>query len=408
MLPNRSSLQTIRNYLDDVLYSLVDLRLSFEVPQSPTGFPRFDALNEKIDQLDPIHRSIHRLLRLGLPVRDDDLRASIPAKVIDALRHAGILILNRDRDWQTDGCLLVPIDGLLLFVGVPPSYPTASQTCRPWFDLSTFVIARALPLSLENKRVLDVCAGSGVQSLLSARRGAEIVVGLELDAAAVDIAKKNAVLNALDHRVEFRVSDGLQALRSDETFDFVICNTPYSPTVSSSLRIENTADVGNIVLMAMLESLPTHLSERGQGLLALWRTVGAADWGHHRHVLAERLRGSGITTVAFLDRAPDTLENVMRIVRQDLIHMIDENEVPAIEAVVRDTLSPAGHEVGFYNEIISFRRGEASSAALGSVFGFRMDLPVAGNETKENHVGTEEQVGSSRFDGSRSEHGLKK
>lgn len=375
MHPTRSALRTIRNYLDDMLYSLVDLRLSFEVQQSPTGFPRFDSLKEKIEHLDPTHKSLHRLLRLGLPISDDDIRQAIPPKVLQAFKEAGVLVISDEKSWQTDGCLLVPIDGLLLFVGVPPSYPTASSICRPWFDLSTYVIARALPASLENKRVVDVCAGSGVQSLLCAQRGAMAVVGLEIDADAVEIARSNAVLNALDERVEFRVSDGLAALKSDEKFDFLVCNTPYSPTISPSLRVRSSADVGNVVLMTILETLPAHLSENAHGVLALWRTVGFGQGAHHRHVLAERLQSLNMTTLAFLDRAPDTLDNVMRIVRNDLVNLVGEDEVPAIETPIRNLLAVAAKESGgFYNEVITFRRGDIASAPTGSLFGFRTDL----------------------------------
>ena len=375
MQPIGTALRTIRSYLDDMLYSLVDLRLSFEVQQSPTGFPRFDPLKEKIEHLDLTHKSLHRLLRLGLPISDDDIRHAIPPKVLQAFKDAGVLSLNEEKSWQTDGCLLVPLDGLLLFVGIPPSYPTASSTCRPWFDLSTIVVARALPVSLEKERVVDVCSGSGVQSLLCAQRGAAAVVGLEIDPDAVEIARTNAVLNALDERVEFRISDGLGALKPDEKFDFVVCNTPYSPTISPSLRVSSSADVGNVVLMTLLETLPAHLSENAHGILALWRTVGFGEGAHHRHALAERLQRLNMTTQGFLDRAPDTLDNVMRIVRNDLTDLVDADEVSAIETSIRNVLAAATKRSGgFYNEVVTFRRGDTTSAPTGSLFGFGADL----------------------------------
>ena len=58
----------IRRYLDENMYSLIDFRLSLETPVSPAGFPKFDAIERLIERLDPVHRTLFRLLRLGAPV----------------------------------------------------------------------------------------------------------------------------------------------------------------------------------------------------------------------------------------------------------------------------------------------------------------------------------------------------
>jgi len=371
MLVDRPALITIREYLDDLLYALVDLRLSFELERTATGFPRFERLEAAVERLDPPHRVLHRLLRLGASVSDADVRSTIPAAVLDAFVETQVLARTPVGHWQTTGCLLVPVDGLLLFVGVPPSYPTASTPCRPWFDLSSFVIARALPTSLAGERVLDVCSGSGVQTLLCAMRGAASVVGLEIDAEAVETARANAVLNALDARVEFRVSNALGALRGNERFDFVVCNTPYAPTLCGAALPASPAQVGNAVLMALLGVLPHHLSPRSRGIVGLWRTIGPGAWTHHRRVVTGQLAEHGFTALAFVDRAPDTLESLMRAVRADLgDRPTTAGDRAAVEAAIRamlvDAMSPVD---GFHNEVITFRRGWAMSAAPGMAFG---------------------------------------
>jgi methylase of polypeptide subunit release factors len=361
------ALTTVREYLGDLMYALVDFRMSFEADRGPNGFPRFAALQAVIERLDPVHQVAFRLLRLGESVADDEVARAMPAAVRDAFATAGILARADDGRWQTTGGLVVPVDGLLVLVGVPSSYPTARRPASPWFDLSSFVVACALPASLAGERVLDVCAGSGVQALLCARRGADRVVGLELDAHAVETARANAALNGLDGRVEFRVSDGLAALGDAETFDFVVCNTPYAPTLRGAVPPRTPSEIGNTVLLALIDELPRHLSAGGRGIVALWRAIGTAAHTFHRRAVTERLARHGFTTAAFVDRAPDTVDSVLRMVAAD--------QGADVDADIRALLAREAPSIdGFYNEIVAFRRGGAGGAS-GLAFG--LALPTA-------------------------------
>jgi ribosomal protein L11 methyltransferase len=52
--------------------------------------------------------------------------------------------------------------------------------------------------------VLDVGCGSGVLSLAALQLGAESAVGVDIDAQAIEVAARNARLNGLQERVQFR------------------------------------------------------------------------------------------------------------------------------------------------------------------------------------------------------------
>ncbi|WP_344027832.1 methyltransferase [Pseudonocardia kongjuensis] len=71
-------------------------------------------------------------------------------------------------------------------------------------------------------RVLDMGTGSGVNAILAARQGAE-VVGVDLNPTAVDAARLNAERN--DVRALFKVSDIYSAV--DGTFDLMIIDPPF-------------------------------------------------------------------------------------------------------------------------------------------------------------------------------------
>lgn len=74
-------------------------------------------------------------------------------------------------------------------------------------------------------RVLDVCTGCGIQALCSS--GTEII-GVDLNPSAVENAKHNARVNALDKKTRFFLSDLFQNVRGE--FDYILFNPPYLPT----------------------------------------------------------------------------------------------------------------------------------------------------------------------------------
>jgi len=357
---NHAALVTIREYLDEMMYALVDLRLSFEVGPSPTGFPKFQSLQALVQRLDRNHQVVFRLFRLGEPVEDTFVGSVIPRRVLAALTQAEIL-QKKDNHWQTRGLLIIPVEGLILLVSVPPSYPTATKACSTWFDLSSHVMARALPHSLSEQKVLDICSGSGIQSLLCAARGATDVVGLEVSEEAVVTARANAILNGLELRTEFRRSNMLEALKQGECFDFVVCNTPYAPVIDGDPRAVTLETLGNSVLIQSLNQLASRLSPRGRGILATWRAAGQHSSTYQMQHIASELESRGFSTFAYVDRAPDTPEGVLRILENDLEQRpgMGLEQVAEVVNHVKELLQGSGDKMdGFYNQLIYFRRGK--------------------------------------------------
>jgi tRNA1(Val) A37 N6-methylase TrmN6 len=95
--------------------------------------------------------------------------------------------------------------------------------------LAASVAARA------GERVLEAGSGSGVVSLLVARRLEGVQAdGVEIEPALVTLASRNAAANALDQRVAFHAGDVTQGARALEAaglpvngFDHVIANPPF-------------------------------------------------------------------------------------------------------------------------------------------------------------------------------------
>lgn len=90
----------------------------------------------------------------------------------------------------------------------------------------------------QGERVADLGTGNGVIPLLLARQSlAASFVGIELNAEAAELARRNVVLNRLAERIEI-VQEDVRALRSGllrQSFDVVVSNPPYRTPGSGQL-----------------------------------------------------------------------------------------------------------------------------------------------------------------------------
>src|SRR5574337_148422 len=79
-------------------------------------------------------------------------------------------------------------------------------------------------------RVLELGCGNGAIAFLLARLHPDIrIVGLEIQSALADRARRGAQLNGLQHRIEIVEGDlrRMKGLLPAESFDMVLCNPPY-------------------------------------------------------------------------------------------------------------------------------------------------------------------------------------
>ena len=344
-----------------MMYSLMDFRMSFHVEMSSLGFPTIQSLRAALRQLDAAHRVLFRLFRIGESVDDESIRTVLPANVLEALVQSELLIQDEANEWRTPSLLIVPAEGLYLLVGIPPIYSTASRACNTGFDVSSSIVARSLPVSLVGLRVLDICSGSGIQALLCARRGADSVVGLELNEEAVFTARANAVLNHLDDRVEFRQSDKLAALDASERFDFVVCNTPSAPMISQTGEPSCLEQIGNIVLLDLLEQLPRHLQPGARGVVSAWRSFGFESRTYQLTAIASQLANEGFSTAAYIDQAPNTIESLMRGLQTEIERRpgMDRAAARVMASRLREQLQQPEKPVdGAYNQLLFIEHGQ--------------------------------------------------
>lgn len=87
-------------------------------------------------------------------------------------------------------------------------------------------------LDLENKTFLELGCGSGIISLLAAKKKA-FTIASDINPTALSYLEKNAVKNNLN--IQIVHSDLFEEIE-DNTFDYIIINPPYYPKTPKSIK----------------------------------------------------------------------------------------------------------------------------------------------------------------------------
>ncbi|MBQ7292019.1 MAG: peptide chain release factor N(5)-glutamine methyltransferase [Clostridia bacterium] len=150
-----------------------------------------------------------------------------------------------------------------------------SEACLTPRADTEVIVERALEfLGERNAEVLDICTGSGCIALAIAANSHATVLGVDISAAALAVAEKNAKKCALWGKVRFLQRDALAADFLDgEKYDLIVSNPPYIPTADIAalsaevhrepmLALDGGAD-GLVFYRRFLEILPKHLKSGG-------------------------------------------------------------------------------------------------------------------------------------------------
>jgi len=131
----------------------------------------------------------------------------------------------------------------------------------------TFLLADDLDVG-QGEKVLELGTGCGILSILAAKAGAE-VVATEINPAALECARANAIVHGVEDRIELRLGDLFDPV-AGECFDLVVFNPPYLP-VSRDEALGTPLDLaweagqdGRAVIDRFLRGLPNHLKPNGR------------------------------------------------------------------------------------------------------------------------------------------------
>ena len=105
------------------------------------------------------------------------------------------------------------------------------EATRPTSDRIKGAMFSSIQFDIENRRVLDLFAGSGQLGLEALSRGAQSVTFVDMSREAMDIVKKNVTSLGFTFSSRFSVSDYRNYMRKAsgrEKFDLVFIDPPYA------------------------------------------------------------------------------------------------------------------------------------------------------------------------------------
>jgi release factor glutamine methyltransferase len=129
------------------------------------------------------------------------------------------------------------ITGIQEFYGRAFRVTPAVLIPRPETEL---LVEAALSVMNANARICDVGTGSGCIAItLLCERSEATAVAIDVSEEALTIARENASVQSVGHRVEFVTSDCFTALNPKTEFDLILSNPPYvSANMLSGLQRE--------------------------------------------------------------------------------------------------------------------------------------------------------------------------
>jgi len=92
----------------------------------------------------------------------------------------------------------------------------------------TFLLVENLEVK-EKEVVLDIGTGCGILAVLAAEK-AKKVVATDINPYAIICSKRNAKINCVEDRIEFRLGDLFKPIRAHENFSLILFNAPYLPS----------------------------------------------------------------------------------------------------------------------------------------------------------------------------------
>ena len=115
------------------------------------------------------------------------------------------------------------------------------EATRPTSERIKEAIFSSIQFDIENRRVLDIFAGSGQMGLEALSRGAESCMFIDSSREAMDIVKENAAKTGFSGRSKYLVSDAKNYVRKasgKQTFDLVFIDPPYKSKCAVELLLK--------------------------------------------------------------------------------------------------------------------------------------------------------------------------
>lgn len=260
---------------------------------------------EMIAALCREERILTEFLLLGMTQKKCDLEDVFGEEGLEFIIESGLGKV--EDDWViSSGFAVLPVSSLYLIVSLPSNYKNAKFLVSDIYIGSDSTKLMKYVRNDKFDRVLDLCAGSGVQGFHLVNQS-EKVISVELN----DVAYSSIIINQKINGISFdkyEVRKGDLYSVADGKFDCIVCNPPFVP-VPKSIKFPMCGDGGEDgldIVRRIVEGYHTHLNDNGKGYMVL-ECVGNDEQPFVLDCMKEML-SKGIINISLLNRQPIELQ----------------------------------------------------------------------------------------------------
>ena len=95
------------------------------------------------------------------------------------------------------------------------------------FSLDTVLLANFCTITKDVKKIVDFGTNNAAIPLLLSTRTDKKIIGIEIQSEAVELAKKNVILNDLKDQIEIIHDDISEYVKKASKVGLVVCNPPF-------------------------------------------------------------------------------------------------------------------------------------------------------------------------------------
>lgn len=107
------------------------------------------------------------------------------------------------------------------------------------FSLDTVLLANFCTITKDIKKIVDFGTNNAAIPLILSTRTDKKILGIEIQSEAVDLAKKNVILNKLENQIEIIHADINEYVKNASKVGLVVCNPPFFKVDEESNLNEN-------------------------------------------------------------------------------------------------------------------------------------------------------------------------
>ncbi|MFH0870507.1 MAG: methyltransferase domain-containing protein [archaeon] len=207
------------------------------------------------------------LFILETPRRMAELSTIFSRDEIRQLSRMNLIRVDLKRGLIFPKVVIYPYKGFFIMTDMAGAPDLAGCDERSVYrvGMDSFYLAEASS-GLKGRSCLDICCGSGIQSL-AASRNCESVMGIDINPRAVNFARFNAIFNQVDN-VTFICGD-LYGPAKGMRFDVILANVPFV-AMPGQIRRKLYGDggkAGDENTQKVIRGMGSHLKTGGIGLM---------------------------------------------------------------------------------------------------------------------------------------------